>query len=68
MLKRISLLFVFLVMLSSALFAEIKVIEEKVFDRGNFLMSTNIIRVVEIDGVEYVVVLNKDGGSAIIKK
>lgn len=49
-------------------FAEIKVKEEKVYDRGNFLMSTNIIRVVEIDGVDYVVVLNKDGGCSIVKK
>ena len=56
-----------LVMLMFA-FAEIKVIEEKVFDRGNFLMSTNIIRIVQIDGVEYIVVLNKDGGCSITKK
>jgi hypothetical protein len=61
-------LLLLLLILSSFVFAEIKVIEEQIFNRGNPILPTNIIKIVEIDNVQYIVVLNSDGGACIIKK
>ena len=48
--------------------ASLGVLEQKVFDRGHLLNPTHTVRVLEIDGIDYIVVVTPDGGAAIIKK